>query len=357
MREDRRVPRKERYREEYFNGVRFIFIKATPPYFENDWRRIFNMLTFAYRAFVVGCQQKEQPHVIIGSTPHPFCALAALSLAWRKKARFFLELHDLWTEYLVDTGKLSRRNPIVVAATWMNKFLYQKSEIILTLWPGMDKYLERFGIPPNKVVWMPLGIDFDTVDISDAPPSNHSGLFSVVCMGRLGPASNIDEILQAANILQNDGHNKIRFILLGSGPEEGNLVRYAEDHSLRNVEFRGLVPKQEIPKHLAEADACIGGLPDVATYKKYGTIPTKVLEYLTSNRPTIFMISVENSLVQQANAGIVVPPGNPAALAKAILNLTNMSPQERALMAQNGLKYVKENHNLKMIAEKLESLL
>lgn len=355
-REDHRVPRKGRYREEYFNGVRFIFIKATP-YFQNDWRRILNMLTFAYRALIVGWQKREQPDIIIGSTPHPFCALAALVLAWRKKARFFLELHDLWTEYLIDTGKVSRRNPIVVAATWMNKLLYQKSEKILTLWPGMDKYLERFGIASDKVVWMPLGVDFDTVNISDAPARNRSGLFSVVCTARFGPASNLDEILQAADILQNDGHIKIRIILVGSGPEKDRLVRYAEDHNLRNVEFRGLVPKQEIPKYLAEADACIGGLPDVATYNKYGTIPTKIVEYLTSNRPIIFITNIENSLVQQADAGMVVPPGNPVALAKAIINLATMSPQGRAIMAQNGVKYAKGNHNLKMIAERLESLL
>ncbi len=355
-REDNRLQPNESYKEQYFNSMRFVFIKSAP-YFRNDWRRVLNMLTYSFRVFRVGCSKRELPDIIVGSTPHPFCALAALLLARRKKARFFLELHDLWLEYLVDTGTLSRRNPIAMGLKWLDGFLYKEAEKILILWPRMDKYLEQFGVSAEKIVWVPLGIDFDNLEKVDNRPRNCGETFVVMCTARFGPASNIYEILQAASILQNNGQNQIRFVLIGTGPEEEGLRQHACKYGLKNVEFRGLVPKREIRRHIAEADVCVGGLPDVPSYRKYGTIPTKLLDYMTSNRPTIFIRSSENSIVEKACAGLAVPPGNPQALAQAIIKLALMTPQERIRMGENGLKYIKENHNLETLAERLESLL
>ena len=52
-RREERLERNEACRRENIDGVEFIWIK-TFAYKQNDWRRVVNMLSYAWRAFWVG---------------------------------------------------------------------------------------------------------------------------------------------------------------------------------------------------------------------------------------------------------------------------------------------------------------
>lgn len=341
-------------REQFYEGVRFIFVK-TPAYKANGWRRGLNMFLFGVRAYKIAKRLMDRPDIVVGSTPHPFCALAAERIAKRHGARFFLELHDLWYEYMIDTGVLSPSNPIAIGIRKIDELLYAKAECIMALWPKMHEYVAEYGIPREKVVWMPMGVDFNETKVSSYE-RKEGAPFVALCAARIGPASNVSEILEAAKILKAKGCDRIRFVILGDGPEKEKLVKIAEKAKLENIEFRGMVPKAEVSRHIAAADVCIAGLPDVPTYRKYGTIPTKLIDYISSNRPTVFIASVKDSLVERAKAGVVVPPNRPIELADAIFKLSKLPHDELREMGDNGLKYLKENHDLRMLADRLESL-
>jgi glycosyltransferase involved in cell wall biosynthesis len=337
-----------------YNGMNFVFVK-TFPYSSNNWRRVVNMMSYGVTALWAGLINREKPDVVIGATPHQFCLFAAILISALKKAPFFLELHDLWLELMIDLGMISEGKPVAQVMKWLDIFTYKKATRIFTLWPQMNKYLEKLGIPNNKIEWIPMGIDFDDTDIPDFVYKDSDALLTAVCTARFGPASNVDEILMAAKILQEKGEKRIKIILVGGGPEEGKLHAYARENELKNVEFKGMRPKSEIPGFLKNADICIGGLPDIPNYRKYGTIPTKMIEYLISNCPTIYITTIKKNLVREANAGIVVQPGDPSALADALIQIADMSSEQRAALALNGINYVKKNHDLKKLGDKLES--
>lgn len=355
-RTDTRLRIGETYREQEFDGMQFVFVRTTP-YQHNDWRRVMNMLTYALRTYRIARRRTDVPDIIIGSTPHPFCTAVAARLARETGARFFLELHDLWLEYMIDTGKLARHGPVALALRQLDAWCYRRADRIMTLWPLMDHYLEGFGIDrPERIVWVPMGVRLQPEPANgNGSGSAHEGRFTVVCTARFGPGSNVDEILKAARVLEDEGEDQIRFVLVGGGPEEHRLRGYARDHGLRNVEFTGMVPKADIPRHLFRADACIAGLPDVPTYR-FGTIPSKVLDYLTMGRPVIFISAVDNNVVARSSGGIVVPPGQPAALAEAIQRLAGMPKSERDRLGANGRRYIREHHDLDMLATRIESL-
>lgn len=355
-REDPRLGAGEKYREQIYEGMRFVFVK-TAPYTQNNWRRALNMVSYAVRSYLWGIRQKKAPDVIVTATPHPFCSYAALRLAKKFRAPLLLELHDLWLEYLLDTGMVAKINPAYALVHWLETSCYRHARRILMLWPKMDLYLARYGVPQDKTVWTPLGVDFETLkSIAPKPPTSGQP-FVAICTGSFGPASNVWEIVESARILKDQGEEQIRFVLVGSGSEKEKLVQFAEKNHLTNVEFRGIVPKEKIRQCLGEADVCIAGLPDIPSYRKYGTIPTKLMDYLTSNRPTLFITSIEDNLVKQARAGLTVPPNSPSLLAEAVLKLSRMTPEERTRMGQNGIAYMKEHHNLKKLAERVEDLL
>ncbi len=356
-RTDERLGPREKSREEIFGGVRFVFVK-TPPYQKNDYQRAWNMFLFGVRAYVQGSRRKPRPDIIVGSTPHPFCALSALQLAKKMHCRFFLELHDLWLEYLLDTAMISRKGLLARAVGAVDRRLYAGADRVLTLWPGMGDYLADCGVAREKIAWIPMGVDFEDGPVAAAKNGGCGGeAVLVMCAGRFGPASNVGEILEAVVLLKSCGRTDIRFAFLGDGPEGDRLRGYVRENGLTTVEFRGLVPKADIPRHLAEADILVAGLPAIPTYARYGTIPTKVIDYLAANRPIVYITDAPQDMVTRAGAGLIAPPGDAAALARTFVKLADMGAAARSAMGERGVAYLRENHDLARLASKLENLL
>ena len=136
------------------SGVRFIWLR-TFPYQKNDWRRMLNMASFCWRAFWAGCGLRDKPDVVSGVSVHPFAAFTGWILSLITGSRFLVEITDLWPEVLIDFGMLSRRSPITWMLRRLEKFLYRRAERILMIWPRTEEYVQRLGISPEKVVWLP----------------------------------------------------------------------------------------------------------------------------------------------------------------------------------------------------------
>ena len=355
MFKEMRLQRGEGWRVEDCDGIRFIWLK-TFPYKGNNWRRVLNMLSYAWRAFWIGKGLKERPDVIIGTCVHPLAVLTAYVLSIFKKSRFFFEVTDLWPQTLVDMGALSERNPITWGLRILEKFLYQKAEKIITLMPHADDYITGLGISKDKIVWIPQCVDLFRYEGMRQYDGGSSKLFTIMYLGRHGMANALMVILETAKVQQNKGKNNIRFVFVGDGAEKPNLIKLSKDLNLHNVEFRDQVPKDEVFKVMGVADAFILSLRDSPLYK-YGISPNKLNDYLSSGRPILFAGRSSNNPVEEAKAGITVPPENPEALAEAITKLVAMTPEERIQMGKNGLEYVKKNHDIRVLADRLEGML
>jgi glycosyltransferase involved in cell wall biosynthesis len=175
--------------------------------------------------------------------------------------------------------------------------------------------------------------------------------------GGFGQSNDIKAILDSAKILESRGHNHIKLVLAGEGSGKQEMVQYARYLGLSNVEFQAFVPKDQLPDALARADALLCSLPGVPHFQKYGQIASKLIDYLSAGRPILIATNIPENLVEMAQAGIVVPPGEPIALAQAIEHLAALSPEARARMGRNGLDYVRRHHDIAMLAERLEGAL
>ncbi|MCS7231815.1 MAG: glycosyltransferase [Endomicrobia bacterium] len=122
--------------------------------------------------------------------------------------------------------------------------------------------------------------------------------------------------MEAADILK-DSFPNIKFIFVGDGPEKEKLVYILKSKKLNNVEFKNAIPKIEIIKLMSNMDALFFRLINSPVFK-YGISSNKLFDYLASGKPIIFSSNSTNNLVEEAGAGITVPPDNPEELAKAI---------------------------------------
>ena len=353
--QEERIRSGEAWREEDWNGVRFVWLK-TFPYQKNDWRRVVNMTSYAWRALWLGAKLPERPDAIIGVSVHPLAALSAWALSVMKKSRFFFELTDLWPEVLVDFGMLPASSPITWLLRVLEKFLYRRAERIIMIWPRTEEYVARFGISPKKVVWIPHLADLSRYQELKTYDGTIGERFTVMYLGSFVNFMAMEVILQAAKLLDDRGRRDIRFVLIGGGTEKERLARLAAGLGLRNAEFPGLVAKKDIARTMGEADAFVVTLKNVPLLK-YGISLNKACDYLASGRPTILAGEPGYDPIREARAGISVPGENPAALADAVEALMALPAAERVQMGRNGREYLERVHGIQVLADRLEKVL
>ena len=359
-RQEMKLASGERWKVEDIDGVRFAWIK-TFPYQRNDWRRVLNMLSYMLRAWRLGrklpkmVSEIEKPDVIIGSSVHLLAVFAAHWVAKYYRGRFIMEVRDLWPQTIIDMGKMTEGNPIIKALQFLERFLYREAEWIISLLPLGHEYITSCGIPREKIVWIPNGVDLSRFEeVESLGSSDHE--FKVMYLGAHGQNDALDVLLQAAKIVQDRGFSDIGFILVGDGPEKARLIELAKESELRNVEFRDPVQKTQVSRILGEANALVLVLYDLSLYR-YGISANKVFDYLAASKPLILAGDPVNNPVEEARCGLTVPPRNPEALAEAIIELSWMPREERETMGRRGREYVEKYHSIPVLVDKLESCL
>jgi glycosyltransferase involved in cell wall biosynthesis len=293
--------------------------------------------------------------VVIGSSVHLLAVLAAYWVAKHHRARFIMEVRDLWPQTIIDMGELSEHHPLTKLLKALERFLYRRAERIITLLPKAGEYIAAQGIAREKVVWIPNGVDLARFQVGPSLARSDEE-FKVMYLGAHGRANALDVLLQAAKIVQDQGHKDIRFILIGDGPEKPKLIELAEKLQLRNMEFREPVQKAVVPRVLQEANATVLILQDLPLYR-YGISLNKLFDYLAVGKPLIFGGNPANNPVEEARCGLTVPPRDPKALADAVIRLYQMPEEEREAMGRRGREYVERHHAIPLLADKLQRLL
>lgn len=345
---------------EVVDGVRFEWVWSAP-YQRNDWRRALNWLSF-HRSVRAAGPALPRADVVIGSSPQLFAATAARTLAARAGAAFVLEVRDLWPESLVAAG--GRKGPAYHALARIAEGLYRDAERIVVLARGTATYLAEHGVPSGKLAHVPNGVDVHLVRPAtspvgdDAPATSEQGSASptLVYAGAHGPANGLDVLLDGAERLGTAGH-PARFVLIGDGPAKAALVADAARRGLRNVEFRDPVPKAELARILADADAGLMLLRDAPLFA-FAVSPNKLFDYLAAGLPVVCNVPGEVAdLLAASGAGAQAADAGPAALAAAVESLLRRPRAERRMMGHSGREWVARTHSREVLGRQLDGAL
>jgi glycosyltransferase involved in cell wall biosynthesis len=175
----------------------------------------------------------------------------------------------------------------------------------------------------------------------------------VLYAGAHGLSNDLGTLLEAAKRLQP--RKDIILVLLGDGKDKPSLQAQAKREGLNNILFLPPIPKLEMPSALAAADICIAILKPVEAYKT--TYPNKVFDYMASGKPVVLAIDgVIREVIESAQAGIPVPPGDPNALAEAILRLAN-DPDLGRRMGSQARAYVEAHFDRSILASRLMDIM
>ena len=141
------------------------------------------------------------------------------------------------------------------------------------------------------------------------------------------------------------------FRSVGDGPEMKNLTALAEERGLHNVAFVGSVPSDQLGKWYADADILIVNLRGESAFDH--ALPSKLFEYMAAKKPILFGGNGPGAdVVREANAGIVVPPDNPDAMAEALRTLV-LNPEKALEYGRDGYHHVVKYYRREVILERV----
>jgi glycosyltransferase involved in cell wall biosynthesis len=81
------------------------------------------------------------------------------------------------------------------------------------------------------------------------------------------------------------------------------------------------------------------------------------MDYMMAAKPIINAIDAGNDPVSESGCGITVDPDNPEAVAAAIKRISEKSSDERYRIGRNGNKYVRENNDYSVLAQRFIEML
>ncbi|MDA8086977.1 MAG: glycosyltransferase [Nitrospiraceae bacterium] len=151
-------------------------------------------------------------------------------------------------------------------------------------------------------------------DIKKKNVAREPARVNFVAVGRLTPEKGLDDLVRAAELLVSSGFHRFVFRLIGDGKERERLQRMVAQAGLGGyLEFAGFVqPGKDLLAAYDNADAFV--LPS-----RTEGIPKVLYEAMARGLPVVASnVGGVPEIVDEGVNGLLVPPGDPAALARAI---------------------------------------
>ncbi len=320
--------------------------------------RLLSYLTFMVMAILGAGRAKGSFDVVLASSPPLTAGVAGWAVAKLKRARFVLDVRDLWPDVAVAMGEVE--NPLVIrVAKAVERFLYRQADGITA---ATERFCEHIGstvdnAPPLKRIMN--GTVPETFDQAEQRSEMRELLgldsedFVVTYAGIMGRAQGLPHILEAAD--QLEGEDDIVFHLRGRGATKEQLVEEAHTRSLDNVRFFEYCPLEKAAAHMVASDALLVPLADDDLYRSF--IPSKLFDSMASGRPVLLSVEGEaREILEEAEAGTFYPPEDGTALAERVRRLMN-HPDERAEMGRRGKAYANEHCTRRAQAQEMTNFL
>lgn len=343
------------YQIETHNGFNYVWLKMPKYLHAHSKGRIRNWFLFAFRILQLDQHIPDKPDAILYSSPSLVGFLGAERLAKKLHCTLAFEVRDIWPLTFCEIGGFSPRHPFIRFLQWVEDRAYRVSEVVVSNLVNSVEHMVSRGMDRAKFSWVPNGYLQEEVDnpvpldaeIQKRIPGDK---FVVGYAGTLGVANSLYYFLDAAKRFES---SRVEFVLAGIGKEKDALLKYVEDNGIENVTFLGSVPKSQVQSLLQSFDACYLGLSNDPLFR-FGVSPNKLFDYFSASRPIVYAIdSGDYRPVQDAGAGLHIPPEDSEAIFKAVATLMKLSKEERLKMGENGRVFAQRNHEYQALAKKM----
>lgn len=195
------------------------------------------------------------------------------------------------------------------------------SDFIHCLNQNTVKLLSANGVAKEKLWYRPNGVDTDLFHPLDFTAGAEEQKVTFLFCGRLEKQKGTDVLLAAWKMLPEDLRSVARLVLVGKGEWEELLRRQTQGYP--GIIFAGGAKREEMPEYYRQAQVYVHP-------SRFEGMSNSILEALASGLPIITTeVDGNSDLVRPGSNGFLVPGGNPAELAKAMIHLIQYSELRR----------------------------
>jgi glycosyltransferase involved in cell wall biosynthesis len=261
---------------------------------------------------VLGDVLPEHAPDLVFEVYSPF-GVAGGVMARRLGARYVLNVHAP----LAWEGTRYRRQALPEAAETLEELAFLTAPLVVTNSRELRDQLVDAGVRPGKVEVVVNGVDVDL--FTEDGLARREGLDGKVVLGFVGSLKawhGVDVLISAFRCLAEDP--RFHLLVVGDGPLAKDLRALGEELPGR-VSVVGAVPQDDVPAYVRAMDIAVAPYPPL---DRFYFSPLKVLEYMAVGRAVVASRIGQNvDLIRDGQTGLLIPPGDAAALADAAREL------------------------------------
>lgn len=315
-----------------------LWVPPTP----SGTTRVLHLLSFAMTSFPLLLRQLVwRPDVVMVVVPAFACAPGTWLMARLCGAKCWIHVQDYEVDAAFRLGLLKGKVPRFLIST-VERWLFRRFDRVSSISVRMLDRALRKGVKRERVVSFPNWVDISAIEPLQGTspyraelglaPTTKVALFSGTLAGKQG----LDLLPQAARLMAQWGED-ITIVICGDGQMKPELLAASE--GLANVRFMPLQPYERLSQLLGMATVhLLPQNPDAADL----VMPSKLTGMLASGRPVVCTADDGTELQRVVSqCGVVVPPGSPEGLAKAIVKLAN-DPERCAALGAEARRYAEQ---------------
>ncbi len=342
--------------EEKISGISTIWLNIFKFSKSTSKARVVSWLHFEWKVLNTSKKHLKRPDVIIVSSLSILSIISGFFLSRYYKARFILEIRDIWPLSAMLLGKYNSNHPFIWLLGKLEMFGYRSADVIVGTMPNLIEHVSKVEPRFKSCVCIPQGIKKQQLDITEHLDKDYISktfslnTFKVVYAGTLNLNNPIEVLLQAvANLPEEE---LIEVYILGSG---SMLNWYKEKYSFCDrIKFCEPIPKKYVKSFLQNIDICFDSVD--SELGRFGLSRNKWIDYMNAGKPIICSFSGFQSMINEANCGSFVPFGNVDLLSAEILKFKKMDEVNRVSMGVRAKNFLRTKRTFQKLALDYEKL-
>jgi len=258
--------------------------------------KFLNWTSFYVIVFFYGLLLRRHDIVMALTTP-PYIGLVGWFIAAVKRAKFVLNVQDLYPEVLgAAKVKASFLAPLFIP---FSKLLYRLSDKIVVIGDVMaDRILSKNpGLHESRITTIENWANGAEITMVDPAENRYKGKwgvtdeFVILYSGNMGRAHNFTVLHELMRRYREEP--KVLFLFIGGGPKERNIRFFCRTNDIRNVQFHGYVPRADLAHTYSLGDLAVITMEE-------GTeglvVPSKFYAYAAAGLPVLCLSAQETDL-------------------------------------------------------------
>lgn len=341
---------------EDIKGVMTVWLNVLKSRKSSSAIRVLSWLHFEWRILTTSKKKFDKPDVIIASSLSIFSIMSGFFLARKYKARFIIEIRDIWPLSAIELGRYNAKHPMMWLLGKIERFGYRKADVIVGTMPNLREHVRMVEPCFKSCICIPQGIKEEYLHATEPLDEKYiletftPNTFKIAYAGTINHNNPIEVLLSAVSILPDD--ECVEAYILGSG---SMLEYYKEKFAFcKRIKFLTPIPKKLVKAFLKQTDICFDSVN--SEIARFGLSRNKWIDYMNAGKPILCSYSGFQSMINESQSGTFVEFGNVDLLSKEILRYKYMSNEERSLMGQRAQEFLKENRLFSKLASDYEAI-